>query len=110
MTTAEQIYRVVKELPEPMRQEVLDFVDFLKQKTIPDEPQSGNLAIRIHNRFNGLDADDLPIPPRQLSRNTDDYFDNPQVMEAIERGRGDIKAGRVTTITDPNNIWESVLP
>jgi hypothetical protein len=88
MTTAEQIYRVVKELPEPMRQEVLDFVEFLKQKTIPDDPQSGN----------------LPVPPRQLSRNTDDYFDNPQVMEAIERGREDIKSGRVTTITDPNHI------
>ncbi|TLU87506.1 MAG: DUF2281 domain-containing protein [Chlorobium sp.] len=88
MTTAEQIYKVVKELPEPMRQEVLDFVEFLKQKTIPDDPQSGNLAIRIHHRFKGLDADNLPIPPRQLSRNTDDYFDNPKIMEAIERGRG----------------------
>jgi hypothetical protein len=66
MTTAEKIYKVVKELPESMRQEVLDFVDFLKQKTIPDEPQSGNLAILIHNRFNGLDADNLPVPPRQL--------------------------------------------
>ena len=94
MTTAEQIYKVVKGLPEPMRQEVLDFVEFLKQKTIPDEPQSGN----------------LPVPPRQLSRTPDDYFDNPKVMEAIEHGREDIKAGRVTTITDPNNIWDSVLP
>ena len=79
MTTAEQIYRVVKELPESMRQEVLDFVDFLKQKTIPDEPQSGNLAIRIHNRFKGLDADNLPVPPRQLSRNT------AEVPEKIKR-------------------------
>ncbi len=52
-----------------MLHEVLDFAELLKQKTIPDEPQSGNLAILIHNRFKGLDADNLPIPSRQLSRN-----------------------------------------
>jgi len=63
MTTAVQIYRVVKELPEPMRQGVLGFVEFLKQKTIPDDPQSGN----------------LPVPPRQLSRNT------AEVPEKIKR-------------------------
>jgi len=113
MTTAEKIYRTVQELPEPMLHEVLDFAEFLKQKITTNAPTSENLsenlAIRIHNRFKGLDADNLPIPPRQLSRNPDDYFANPNVIEAIERGRADIKAGRVTTITDPNKIWDSIL-
>ncbi len=33
MTTAEQIYNTVKELPEPALREVLDFAEFLKKKT-----------------------------------------------------------------------------
>ena len=32
MTTAEQIYHTVKELPEPALREVLDFAEFLKKK------------------------------------------------------------------------------
>ncbi len=32
MTTAEQIYNTVKELPEPALREVLDFAEFLKKK------------------------------------------------------------------------------
>ncbi len=39
---------------------------------------------------------------------TDDYFANPLVIEAIERGKADIEAGGVTTIADPKNIWDSI--
>ena len=39
---------------------------------------------------------------------TDDYFANPLVIEAIERGKADIEAGRVTIIADPKNIWDSI--
>ena len=85
MTTAEKIYQVVKKLPEPMLHEVLDFAEFLKQK----------------NKSKSL--------PVKKASDTDKYFANPKVMEAIERGRADIKAGRVTTITEPNNIWDSIL-
>lgn len=31
------------------------------------------------------------------------------ILEAIERGREDIKAGRFITITDPKKIWETIL-
>jgi hypothetical protein len=77
--------------------------------TTADEPKPGNFAKRIQNHFKGLDAENIPIPPRQLTREQDSYFANPKVIEAIERGKEDIKAGRVTKITDTNNIWESIL-
>ena len=85
MTTAEKIYKAVKELPEPMLHEVLDFAEFLKQK----------------NKAKTTRA--------KTANDTDNYFANPRVIEAIERGRKDIREGRVTTITDPDNIWESIL-
>lgn len=85
MTTAEKLYRTVKELPEPALREVLDFAEFLKKKNKPE-------ALSTKRR-----------------RETEDYFTNPKVIEAIERGEEDIRAGRVTKITDPNNIWESIL-
>lgn len=85
MTTAEKIYKAVKELPEPMLHEVLDFAEFLKQKN----KTKSSLA--------------------KTASDMDSYFANPKVIEAIERGRKEIKEGRVTIITDPNNIWESIL-
>lgn len=39
---------------------------------------------------------------------TDEYFANPLVIEAIECGKADIEAGRVTKIADPKNIWNSI--
>ena len=68
ITTAEKIYRTVKELPEPVLREVLDFAEFLKQKKKATGTKPGNFAKRIHNHFKDLDAENLPIPPRQLSR------------------------------------------
>jgi hypothetical protein len=68
MTTAEKIYHTVKELPESELREVLDFAEFLKQKKKGDETKPGSLAQRIHQRFKGLYAENIPIPPRQLSR------------------------------------------
>jgi hypothetical protein len=68
MTTAEKIYQAVKELPEPMLHEVLDFAEFLKQKRNTETHVHGNLARRIQERFKGLDAENLPIPSRRLSR------------------------------------------
>jgi hypothetical protein len=85
MTTAEKIYKAVKELPEPMLHEVLDFAEFLKQKNKAKTTRAKTVS------------------------DTDNYFANPRVIEAIERGRKDIREGRVTTITDPDNIWESIL-
>ena len=105
MTTAEKLNRTLKELSEPALREVLDFAEFLKQEKKADETQPGSLAQRIHESFKDLDAENIPIPPRQQ----DSYFANPKVIEAIERGEEDIRAGRVTKINDPNNIWNSIL-
>ncbi len=109
MTTAEKLNRTLKELSEPALREVLNFAEFLKQEKKADETKPGSLAQRIHESFKDLDAENIPIPPRQLPRQQDSYFANPKVIEAIERGEKDIKAGRVTKINDPNNIWESIL-
>ncbi len=52
--------------------------------TTADDPEPVSLAQRIHERFKELDAENIPIPPRQLSREQDSYFANPKVIEAIE--------------------------
>lgn len=68
MTTVEKIYRAVKELPEPMLHEVLDFAEFLMQKKSAETTRHGNLASRIQNRFKELDAENIPVPSRHVSR------------------------------------------
>lgn len=68
MTTAEKLYKTAKELPEPLVAEILDFAEYLKQKRNAEAHAPENLARRIQKRFNGIDAENLPIPPRQLSR------------------------------------------
>ncbi len=47
MTTAEKIYRTVKELPEPVHREVLDFAEFLKHKK--KHPKLNQVV--LHNVF-----------------------------------------------------------
>jgi antitoxin YefM len=34
---------------------------------------------------------------------------DPEIMESLRQGIEDIKAGRVTRIKDPKNIWDSIL-
>ena len=48
------------------------------------------------------------VPATKIS-DTDKYFSDPKVIEAIERGRVDAKAGRVTRIKDINDPWASIL-
>lgn len=68
MTTAEKIFKTVRELPEPMLHELLDFAEFLKQKKVAETSKPGNIAQSIQQRFKGLEADNISIPPRELSR------------------------------------------
>ncbi|NTW69057.1 MAG: DUF2281 domain-containing protein [Chlorobiaceae bacterium] len=68
MTTAEKIYRTARELPEPMLHELLDFAELLKKKKEATSSPQENIAHSIQRRFKGLDAENLPIPSRQLSR------------------------------------------
>jgi len=48
------------------------------------------------------------VPARKIS-DTEKYFSDPEVLAAIERGREDVKAGRVTRIEDPGDPWASIL-
>ena len=48
------------------------------------------------------------VPAGKIS-DTDKYFSNPKVIEAIEKGRADAKAGRVTRIKDTRDPWASIL-
>lgn len=43
MSTAEQIYKLVKTMPEDQVSEVLDFVEFLQQKSKAQSTQPGGL-------------------------------------------------------------------
>jgi hypothetical protein len=45
MTTAEKLYQVTQQLPEPMLAELLDFAEFLRQRKLPEGGQSGNLTL-----------------------------------------------------------------
>jgi hypothetical protein len=67
MTIAERLYKVTKELPEPLLAELLDFAEFLRQRKTP-ERQAESIAQRIHQRFANIEGEGLPIPARQLSR------------------------------------------
>ena len=48
------------------------------------------------------------VPGKNIESN-DEYFSNPKVLEAIERGRADAKAGRVTRIKDLSDPWAGIL-
>ncbi|NTU54058.1 MAG: DUF2281 domain-containing protein [Chlorobiaceae bacterium] len=73
MTTAEKIYKIVQELPEPIRLEVLYFAEYLKQKRVAEAPKAGNIAERIHERFAGLDTESVPFPERHLPRTSPSF-------------------------------------
>lgn len=45
MTTAERLYQVTQQLPEPMLAELLDFAEFLRQKKSPDSGQAENITL-----------------------------------------------------------------
>lgn len=65
MTTAERIYKAVRPLPEPLAQEVLDFVEFLSDR---------------YERF-----DDLMLAQESSLRN---IWDNPEDEVWNNVGRG----------------------
>ena len=45
MTTAERLYQVTQQLPEPMLAELLDFAEFLRQRKSPEAGQAGNQSL-----------------------------------------------------------------
>ncbi|NHQ60274.1 type II toxin-antitoxin system Phd/YefM family antitoxin [Chlorobium sp. BLA1] len=47
------------------------------------------------------------VPAKKIS-DTDRYFSDPKVIKAIEQGKADAEAGRVTRIADPDDLWPSI--
>lgn len=45
MTTAERLYQVTQQLPEPMLAELLDFAEFLRQRKSPEAGQAENITL-----------------------------------------------------------------
>lgn len=75
MTIAEELYNLTKEMPESIVVELLDYAEFLKQKKMSQHRHSRNIAQRIHQRFEFLEGENLPIPVRQLTRMPPDWKD-----------------------------------
>ncbi len=66
MTAAEHLYKISQELPDDMLAELLDFAEFLKQKK--KQSVQTNLALKIQQRFKGLDFDDVVLPARNTMK------------------------------------------
>jgi len=47
--------------------------------------------------------------PSAIKEERDTFFEQPEVLESIRKGKADIDAGRCITINDPDKIWESIL-
>lgn len=55
-------------------------------------------------------TDKLESGRRSRKKKThDSYFEQPEVLQSIRRGKADIEAGRCITINDPEKICESIL-
>lgn len=57
-------------------------------------------------RFNKSETVEI-VPGKNIESN-DEYFSNPKLLEAIERGRADAKAGRVREVKDIKQLWEGI--
>jgi hypothetical protein len=63
MTTAEAIIRSLEPLPETARQEVLDFVEFLKRRRVHETPQDEDTAwseLSLVSAMRGMEDEDSP--------------------------------------------------
>jgi hypothetical protein len=49
------------------------------------------------------------LSPIEESEESDMYFSDPEVIASIREGIENIKAGKVTVIRDPKNIWQDIL-
>ena len=45
MTTTEKLYEAVKDLPEPVIAEILDFAEFVRQRNLHKGGQAGNQSL-----------------------------------------------------------------
>lgn len=62
------------------------------------------LAKRLNNRIEQNKKGNLG----NGNSDKDPYFDDPENIKEINAGIEDVKAGRVTKIKDPSNLWEGI--
>ncbi len=48
------------------------------------------------------------VPATKIS-DTDKYFSNPALLEALKEAKQDIAAGRVRVVKDVKQLWEGIL-
>jgi PHD/YefM family antitoxin component YafN of YafNO toxin-antitoxin module len=58
---------------------------------------------------NQKELSDLAESERDENTETDLFFSDPQILNAIKEGIEDVKAGRVTSIRDLKNIRADIL-
>lgn len=75
-----------------------------KQKDYLDLAESERVIIH-----RGKKRKSVLLIPIDESTETDIFFSDPNILNAIKEGIEDVKAGKVTTIRDLKNIWADIL-
>jgi len=75
-----------------------------KQKDYLDLAESERVIIH-----RGKNKKSVLLTPIDESVETDVFFSDTSVLNAIKQGIEDIQAGRVTAIRDPKNIWADII-
>jgi len=75
-----------------------------KQKDYLDMAESERVIIH-----RGKNRKSVLLTPIDENTETDIFFSDPQILNAIKEGIEDVRAGRVTTIRDLKNIWADII-
>ena len=75
-----------------------------KQKDYLDLAESERIIIH-----RGKKKKSVLLTPIDEAVETDIFFSDPSILNAIKEGIEDIKAGKVTSIRDPKNIWQDII-
>ena len=75
-----------------------------KQKDYLDMAESERVIIH-----RGKNRKSVLLTPIDEKTETDIFFSDPQILNAIKEGIEDVRAGRVTTIRDLKNIWADII-
>ena len=73
MTTIEKLYEVSRQLPDQLQTELLDFAEFLMQRTPKERKKTVNLGQKINQRFKKFGLEELSIPARNIHRSPPEF-------------------------------------
>lgn len=67
------------------------------------------VQVLVRHRNKGLfSLTPEPQNPSETGTANDSYFDKPEVIESIRRGKADVKAGRVRRFSGIKDLWEGI--